>query len=410
MLKRRPGYSADEGGVCVGLKPPRATPAGHYVRVGEGQESYWAFVPNPLPPRLALDVELLGAMSGADRAIGQLAGLSGMLPNPHLLVGPFVRREAVLSSRIEGTEADMEDLYEYEAEPEGEVGEGGSAPPGDVREVLNYVRALESGLRRLADIPLSLRLIRELHQHLMAGVRGGGAAPGEFRQIQNWIGPPGCRPSEARFVPPPVPQMSEALAHFEEYLHSDDDLPPLVRIALIHYQFEAIHPFLDGNGRIGRLLIALLLVVWDILPLPLLYLSAYFERRRQEYYDLLLEVSQQGAWSRWLKFFLCGVAEQSMLAIRQARHLQQLQEEYRRRVMRAGRSVLLVRLADELFRTPVVTVRKVERLLNVGNRTARYNVERLVALGILSEGADKYRRKYYAGEILRTVTSPRFES
>lgn len=410
MLKRGPGQSAGEGGVYVGLKIPQATPAGHYVQVGEGQERYWAFIPNPLPPRLALDIELLGAISAADRAIGELAGLSGMLPNPHLLVGPFVRREAVLSSRIEGTEADMEDLYEYEAETEGGVGEGGSAPPSDVREVLNYVRALEFGLRRLEDIPLSLRLIRELHQHLMAGVRGGGAAPGEFRQVQNWIGPPGCRPSEARFVPPPVPQMGEALSNLEEYFHSDDDLPPLVRIALIHYQFEAIHPFLDGNGRIGRLLIALLLVAWGILPLPLLYLSAYFERRRQEYYDLLLEVSQQGTWSRWLRFFLHGVAEQSKLAIRHARLLQQLRGEYRRRVMRARRSALLVKLADELFRTPVVTVRKVERLLDVSYRTARNNIDRLVALGILSEGVDRYRRKYYAGEILRIVTSPQIES
>jgi len=390
----------------VRREPPTRTPVGQYVQVGEGQGRYWAFVPNPLPPELDLDVRLLRVLSAADRAIGELAGLGGMLPNPHLLVGPFIRREAVLSSRIEGTEADIEDLYEYEAEGEVDRREGAAVPSADVREVLNYVCALEFGLRRREELPISLRLIRELHQQLMAGVRGSEAGPGEFRRIQNWIGPPGCRPSDARFVPPPVPQMREALDAFERYLHMDDDLPPLIRIGLIHYQFEAIHPFLDGNGRIGRLLITLLLVAWDVLPLPLLYLSAFFERHRQEYYDLLLQVSQEGAWSRWLSFFLHGVAEQSRLAIRQARQLQTLREDYRRRVMEAGRSALLVKLVDHLFHTPVVTVRKVERLLGVSYPAARKAVERLVAMGILSEGRDKYRRKYYGDGILRIVTSP----
>jgi Fic family protein len=224
------------------------------------------------------------------------------MPNPHLLIGPFMRREAVLSSRIEGTQADIVDLYAYE------VGQlplpGMELPPseGDVREVLNYVHALEYGLERLNTLPVSLRLIRELHDRLLTGVRGEHATPGEFRRRQNWIGRPGCTLNEATFVPPPVPQMRNALDAFEKYLNSGDLHPPLVRLALAHYQFEAIHPFVDGNGRIGRLLISLLLVQWDLMPLPLLYLSAFFHRHRQDYYERLMAVSERDAWRDWILF------------------------------------------------------------------------------------------------------------
>lgn len=252
----------------------RASPSGTVIRSVSG---FWAFVPNPLPPALEWTDELAQALSDADRALGALAGLSNALPNPHLLVRPFVRREAVLSSRIEGTQASLTDLYAFEAK---------QLPlldaPADVREVFNYVDALEYGLKRLEALPVSLRLIRELHARLMQGVRGEPMTPGEFRRSPNWIGPFGSTLETAPFVPPPPLEMEQALAEFEKFLHTESTLPPLVRLGLIHYQFEAIHPFLDGNGRVGRLLISLLLGAWELLPEPLLNLSVYFERQRQQ--------------------------------------------------------------------------------------------------------------------------------
>lgn len=377
--------------------------AGRVIRVGEGEAAYWAFIPHPLPPKLLLDWPLMNALSEADRALGQLAGLGRTVPNPHLLIGPFVRREAVLSSRIEGTRADIADLYAYEARQL--PLSGMEAPPEtDVREVLNYVNALEYGLERLNTLPVSLRLIRELHERLLAGVRGEHATPGEFRRTQNWIGPPGCTLKEAVFVPPPVPQMHEALSALEKYLHSDDPYPPLVRLALVHYQFEAIHPFVDGNGRIGRLLITLLLVQWQLLPLPLLYLSAYFYRYRQEYYDLLLGVSERGAWRDWILFFLRGVAEQAQDAIARARHLQDLREEWRRRLSQARTSALTLRLVDLLFTNPVLTIPQVQKWLGMTYPGAKQIVERLIQAGILEPVGDtSYRKEYQAAEILNTL-------
>jgi Fic family protein len=262
-------------------------------RVIKTPQGYWAFVPNPLPPKLEINWELAGNISEADRALSELAGVARTLPNPHLFIGPFIRREAVLSSRIEGTQAGLSDLFFFEASQ--------SATPQtpDVHEVANYVNALEYGLARLKDLPISLRLIREMHERLMKEVRGETMTPGEFRRSQNWIGPPGCVLIDATFVPPPVDEMTAALGELEKYLHTPSSLPPLVRSALVHYQFEAIHPFLDGNGRIGRLLLTLLLCTERLLPQPLLYLSAFFERNRQDYYRLLLSVSQAGTWTEW---------------------------------------------------------------------------------------------------------------
>ena len=274
----------------------RRSPSGRLEQVGLGPATYWAFFPNPLSPPLHWDSELVHMLSEAARALGQLAGLGRALPNPHLLIRPFIRREAVLSSRIEGTRTDLPLLYAYEAGQLTLRGLEPTAPEADTREVLNYVHALEYGLDRLHTLPISLRLLREVHEKLMQGVRGEQATPGEFRRSQNWIGPPGCTLNDATFVPPPPTELMDSLSAFESYLHGADSLPPLVRLALIHYQFEAIHPFIDGNGRIGRLLITLLLVHWESLPLPLLYLSAYFERRRDEYYRLQLEVSASGSW------------------------------------------------------------------------------------------------------------------
>ena len=382
----------------------RNSTSGQVIQVGQGETAYWAFVPYPLPPTLPADWELTCALSEADRALSQLAGLGRTMPNPHLLIGPFVRREAVLSSRIEGTRADITDLYAYEARQLPLPGMDVSPPESDVREVLNYVNALEYGLERLKTLPVSLRLIRELHEKLVAGVRGEHATPGEFRRSQNWIGPPGCTLNEATFVPPPVPQMHEALNALEEYLHRDDVYPPLLRLALVHYQFEAIHPFVDGNGRIGRLLLSLLLVQWDLLPLPLLYLSAYFHRHRQAYCDLLLGVSERGAWRDWLLFFSRGVAEQAEDALTRARKLQDLQQEWHRRLAQARVSALALRLTDSLFATPVLTIPGAQRFLNVTYPSAQRNVERLVQAGILRLVSEtSYGRAYVATEILDVI-------
>ncbi len=382
----------------MNLERFRDSPAGRLVPGRLGETDYWAFVPHPLPPALPLDTDLWRALSEADRALGELAGLGRTMPNPQLLIGPFVRREAVLSSRIEGTEADIADLYVFEA--------GQVAPGSDVREVHNYVTALEYGLERLATLPISLRLIRELHARLMQGVRGERATPGEFRRTQNWIAARRCTVAEADFVPPPVPEMEEALVALERYLHGDDVYPPLVRLAFVHYQFETIHPFLDGNGRIGRLLLSLLLVSWGLLPLPLLYLSAYFERFRDAYYDLLEAVSARGAWREWVLYFLRGVEGQARDAVDRARRLQDLQLDWRRRLTQARASALLLRLVDALFQSPAVTLPQVQRMLGVTHRTAGQAVARLVAAGILQAVPGRARnRQFVAPEVLAVLAA-----
>jgi len=377
---------------------------GRLIRVGQGEMAHWAFVPHSLPPGLSVDWEFARGLSKADRALSELAGVGRTMPNPHLLIGPFVRREAVLSSRIEGTQADITDLYAYEAGQLSLPGMEPAPPESDVREVLNYVRALEYGLERLSTLPVSLRLIRELHERLMAGVRGDHATPGEFRRSQNWIGSPNCTLNEAQFVPPPVLQMHEALNALEKYLHADYVHPPLVRLALVHYQFEAIHPFVDGNGRIGRLLTSLLLVEWKLLPLPLLYLSAYFHRYRQDYYDLLMAVSERSDWRGWVLFFLHGVTDQARDAIVCAKQLQDLQTAWHERLIQARTSALLVRLADSLFASPVITIPEAQRLLGVTYRSAQRNVEKLVTAGILRPVGDaSYGKTYLAAEILDII-------
>jgi len=363
----------------------RTSTSGRVIRVGQGQSAYWAFVPNPLPPPLTLDTALIRWLSEADRALGELAGLGRALPNPHLLISPFIRREAVLSSRIEGTQADLADLYAFEA---GQLALPGFKPApseADVREVANYVRALEYGLERLSTLPVSLRLIREVHARLMEGVRGESATPGEFRRTQNWIGAPGCTLNEATYVPPPVEEMHAALDAFEKYLHTEDELPPLVRLALIHYQFEAIHPFVDGNGRIGRLLLSLLLV----------YLSAFFEKHRQAYYDLLLAVSARGVWNEWIVFFLRGIAEQARDAILRAKRLQDLQLAWRTKYQRARGAGLLLGIVDTLFALPALTPGQVARQFNVSHPAAMQALRRLEQDQILREVSGKQRHRLY---------------
>lgn len=380
----------------------RRSPAGRLVK---GYD-YWAFVPNPLPPKdFGLDRGLSLALSDADRALGELAGLGRTLPNPHVLIRPFIRREAVLSSRIEGTQADLRDLYAYEViqQPLPGFGETKSAKQ-DVREVSNYVQALEYGLERLQSFPLSLRFLRELHGRLMEGVRGEHEAPGEFRRSQNWIGPPGSLLKDATFVPPPVDEMHQALDAFEKYLYTEPDYPPLVRMALIHYQFEAIHPFLDGNGRVGRLLTSLLLCKWDLLPLPLLYLSAYFEQKRDAYYDGLLAVSRDGRWKEWVAFFLRGVESQSRDAIRRAKALQDLQASYRDQLLKARASLTVLGTVDKLFETPVISSPLVQRWFGVSRQTANNTLQRLERSGIIVEITGSQRSRVYIASELLDIT------
>jgi len=359
---------------------------------------YWAFVPDPLEPRLAFDLPLVSAISRADRAVAELAGVARTLPNPHLLIRPFMRREAVLSSRIEGTQASLSDLLFFEARSR----IARAAP--DVREVANYVRALESGLARLDELPVCLRLIREMHGLLMRGVRGESQTPGEFRRSQNWIGPPGCTLQDAVYVPPPVDEMHDALDRFERYLHAPSELPGLVRLALVHYQFEAIHPFLDGNGRIGRLLLPLLLCADRSLPRPLLYLSAYFEAHRDEYYRHLLAVSRDGAWIPWIRFFLAAVATQARDAIARSDRLLALWTDYRGRLQARRASALALGLVDELFSFPAFSAKMASAALGVTARSAQLNIDKLIEAGILVEtSGQKRNRVYLAREIVAVL-------
>jgi Fic family protein len=363
------------------------SPSGMLVRA---IDRYWAFVPNPLPPKLDWSDALVSLTSKADLALGTLSGLGEILPNPNLLIYPFVRKEAVLSSRIEGTQSSLSDLLLFEATK--------AEKQRDVKEVQNYVHATEYGLKRLEELPLSLRLIRELHAILMEGVCGERATPGEFRKSQNWIGPPVCTLNDATFVPPPVAEMKEALDQLEKFLHAGTQLPPLVELALIHYQFETIHPFLDGNGRIGRLLITLFLCQRSILNKPLLYLSAFFERHRQEYYDRLLDVSQRGAWRQWLEFFLQAVVKQSNDAVRRARRLLDLHRTYYQTSLGKRLPPTAVELVGSIFVKPVLNAKVAQESLKVTYPSAQKAINALVEEGILAEITGGKRNKAYAAK------------
>jgi Fic family protein len=370
---------------------------GKVIKNSDGQ---WAFVPNPLPPNLELTNETLALLSRADQKLGELAGVGKMLPNPHMLIGPFLRHEAVLSSRIEGTLATEEELLLFEVNPSSE------AKTPDVREVANYVRALEYGFKRMKELPVSLRLIRELHERMLEGVRGADRRPGSFRTIQNYIANPGQPIQDARFVPPPITELAASLDQFEKFLNVKSGLPLLIDLALTHYQFETIHPFVDGNGRIGRLLLSLLLCERGPLVKPLLYLSAYFEKNREQYVDLLLSVSRSGAWQEWIQFFLRGVASQSEDAILRSQKLLELWQQYRARMQTARASALGLDLIDSLFSTPVLTIPMAAGRLKVTYASAQLNVGKLIKRGILREATGNRRnRVYIAPEILQIISS-----
>ncbi len=367
---------------------------GRVIRAAGG---YGAFVPSRLPPKLELNWKLVASLSRADRGLAELAGAARALPDPHLLIAPFIRREAVLSSQIEGTQTSLSDLFLYEAAPSGTRNsrrEGVS----DVREVANYVRALDYGLKRLETLPISLRLIRELHERLMEGVRGDRLTPGEFRRSQNWIGRPGCTLDEAVFVPPPVEEMMKALSDLEAFLHSPSTLPPLIRMAMAHYQFEAIHPFVDGNGRIGRLLVSLLLSHEGLQDHPILYHSAFFERRRENYNSLLLDVSRKGSWAAWIEFFLSAVEEQSRDVVWRTGDLLALRKQYRSRFESARSSALLLALVDDLFETPVLMIPRVAKRLKITHRAAMLNVRKLVDAGVVEEVTGRERNRIFVAK------------
>lgn len=369
-----------------------STRAGRYVEQPEGHA---AFVPAPFPPSdLRIRPSLVDLLEDATLALGKLVGSTEILPDPDLFVMMYVRREAVLSSQIEGTEASLVDLLEYEAQMEK------ARQRVDVKEISNYISALRHGLERVDELPLSLRLIREIHARLMEGVRGGEPAktPGEFRRSQNWLGGPS--PETARYVPPPVPEMKTALDEFEKFLHRDDELPFLVRLGLVHAQFETIHPFLDGNGRIGRLLITFLLAHEGVLREPLLYLSIFFKEHRQEYYDRLQFVRDRGDWEGWLAFFLEGIATVSREATNTARKIVQLREDTRQKIndelgRRAGNGQ---RLLEYLFTQPYVNVKLVEKATGLSQPAANALVNAMDEIGILRETTGKQTYRVFAFE------------
>lgn len=359
-----------------------------------------AFVPAPIPRDLPLDGMTIGLLSAADHALGRLDGITDRLVNPYLVGSPLLHREAILSSKIEGTVTTPEQLVLLEVAEDPR--RGSQAPDPDTVEVLNYIHAMNHGLERLEDLPVCLRLIREIHAELLTGVRGDRERPGEFRTSQNWIGRRGSPIHQARFVPPPVIEMREALDDFETYLNDGPQtLPPLIQLALVHYQFETIHPFRDGNGRIGRLLIPLLLCTRGRMRRPLLYLSSYFERNREAYMDLLLHVSETGAWVDWIRFFLQGVAECANEAAGQAKGLLELRQQYHARFQSARHSALLQKLIDDLFRSPSVTIKNAAKLLEVTEAAASYNIRKLCEVGILVEVSGRKRsQKFLAPEIV----------
>jgi Fic family protein len=358
-------------------------------------------MPEPLPPSppLRMRTALIEGLSAADLALGRLDGAALTLPNVDLFVGMYVRQEAVLSSRIEGTQASLTDVLQYQVED-------GVERPRDVREVVNCVDAMNHGLARLVDLPLSLRLVREIHARLLDGVRGSAREPGEFRRSQNWIGAPGATPGTAAFVPPPAHEIVNAMGALEKFWH-ERAFPPLIRAGLSHAQFETIHPFLDGNGRLGRLLITFMLCQEGVLRRPLLYLSAFLKEHRAEYYDRLQAVREEGRWEEWLAFFLRGVREVATSATETVWAIVRMQQAHVETIRRDHRTPAnLLRLVDLLFQQPVVTVRYVEEHLGVAYVTANTLVRRLVDQGILTEGTGHRRNRRFVYQAYLRLFEP----
>jgi Fic family protein len=370
-------------------------------RVIHDPKGFYAFVPAKLPPAIVFEQDLAVALSRADAALGELAGYGQTLPNPHVLIGSSLRREALMSSQIEGTQATLSEIMLDEATP---IASPRPRNDDDLAEVRNYISALDYGIERLKALPLSLRLVREIHEKLMAGVRGRHATPGEFRRSQNWIGPPGSNPVNAAYVPPPVEEMNELLFDWEQYLHVMDAMPELIQCAILHEQFEAIHPFLDGNGRVGRLLITLFLIERKRLPQPLLYLSDFIERHKSDYYELLQRIRTHGEWTPWIRFFLAGVEETARDAAQRARRLAGLRES----LMRETKGALA--LVDSLLANPFITIATAAKVLGISVPTATRRLRGLESKGILKETTGRGWRKVYVCPEILSVLEKRAES
>lgn len=359
--------------------------AGVFMNQSSG---YSSFVPKKLPPdpMIEMDLEMLKLLSDADRKLGRLDGITQILPNPELFVAMYVQKEAVLSSQIEGTQASLTDVLDIASDTKKDL---------EVQDVVNYVNAMNYGLKRLEEFPLCLRLIREIHEKLLEGGRGSNRNPGEFRTTQNWIGPAGCTLMNATFVPPSIPDMHTALSDLENFFYEEDNIPSLIKIALIHAQFESIHPFLDGNGRVGRLLITFWLCSENILSQPLLYLSYFFKGNRTEYYDRLMAVRKNGDWEGWIKFFLKGVAAVSDEATESAKLIIQLKEKYTS-ILTYQNNNNYIKLFDKLFEYPFITKNKAAELLDVSYPTASNIIEEFINKEILIDATpDQQRNKRY---------------
>ncbi|MHC5119992.1 MAG: Fic family protein [Planctomycetota bacterium] len=376
--------------LCITL-PIMKKPSGKFIKCA----GYESFIPNALPPDIDWNERLARSLSDADRLIGQLSGEGKQLPNPHLLIRPFIKREAVLSSRIEGTQATLGELLANDA------GASVNRSPDDLKEVGNYVKALDHGIQRLESLPLSLRLIREIHEKLMEGVRGDFATPGDFRKSQNWIGPGGCTLQNATYIPPSPELMMDCLGGLENFIHNAD-VPPLVQAGLLHYQFEAIHPFLDGNGRVGRLLITLFLIERKILATPLLYLSAFFEATRSEYYSRLLAVSQNSEWNLWLEYFLNGIARMSEDALSRAERINTLIQNWREMV--AGQKPkILFDTIGLLAENPFWTTKKIAERLNVAFTTAQRAINLLKEKQIVTQIDQAQRDRVFCSKAIMNI-------
>jgi Fic family protein len=378
-----------------------ATPFGSPRRT-LGRHGYVAYFPAPIPRMVELPRPMIRLLTDAEAALGRLAGVGQVLPSPDLLIRPYLLREAVSSTRLEGTQASLADVFESQT--------NGEPPNEDVEEVLNYIDALEWGLARRSELPLGIRLIREIHRRLLAGVRGRERTPGELRTTQNWVGSSGSTVESARYVPPPPAELPALLADWERYAHETVDVPLLVQNALLHYQFETLHPFLDGNGRLGRLLSVFLLVEHGRLPAPLLYLSTYLERDRGRYYEALQAVRERGDFRPWIELFLAAVHTQAEDAVARAQRIIGLHERYRAAAsaIPSGKAMSLV---DFVCETPIVSSRAVERALGVTRPTALKLLRQLEGVGVLEEGraGPRGQRRYLARELMAAVTDEKVQ-
>lgn len=374
----------------------KETSSGKIVTAPTG---YKSFIPNPLPPSFELDKDLMNSLSRADYILGKLSMEGSRLPNPRILIRPFVFREAVLSSQIEGTQTTLGEMLAHDA------GIKVSRSEDELKEIKNYISALDYGILRLNELPLSLRLIKEIHEKLMHGVRGSHANPGEFRKTQNWIGSPGCTLNTAKYVPPLPDVLMDCLGDFEKFLH-DITLPPLIHAALCHYQFEAIHPFLDGNGRVGRLLITLLLIKRKILSSPILYLSAFFEATRDQYYKHLFEISSKAAWNDWFLYFLNGISIQGQDVLSRAERINSLIDDWKSKLVKSHNRVIND-IITALASNPYCTTKQTAEKFGIAFTTAQRGIIKLKDLGILKETSHGKRNKVYcAKDILNILEEP----